>query len=101
MGNALLVRGIQRIAYLHRVLQGLIEWQRPLERRALDVFHHQVVGSNVEQRTNVGMIQRGDGSDFAIKALIKTLPRDLNSNVAARAWVVSAVHLTHPALADQ
>jgi hypothetical protein len=47
------------------------------------------------------MVQRRNGPDFTVKALIKALGRDLDSNIAARARVVRAVHLTHSAFVDK
>ena len=66
--DAFAVRGIQRIGNLDGVLQRLIERQRPFERLALDVLHHQVVRADVVELADVGMIQRGDRARLALEA---------------------------------
>ena len=100
MGDALLVRGVERVANLHRVLQCLIERQRPLERRALDVLHHQVIRPNIVQRANVGMIQRRHGASFALETLTELGLGSFDRNDAIEARVASLVHFAHSARTD-
>ncbi len=69
MSDAFLVRGIERGANLRGILQCLIDRQRPLESRALDVLHYKVIGTDIVERTNVGMVQRSDSACFALEAL--------------------------------
>jgi hypothetical protein len=47
------------------------------------------------------MFQGGVGSYFAIEAPIKAPSRAIDSIVAAGAGVVGAIHLAHPAFADE
>ena len=68
MRDALLVRGIERIANLHRILQRLIDRQRPLERRAFDVLHHQIIRADIVELADVGMIQRRNRLRFALES---------------------------------
>jgi hypothetical protein len=41
------------------------------ERLALDILHHQVIRTNIVQRADVGMVERGDGARFAVKAVVE------------------------------
>ena len=100
MSDAFLVRGVERIANLRGVLQRLIDRQRPLERRALDVLHHQVIRADIVERTNVGMIQRRDGVGFALETLAELGVGNFDRDVAIQARVVRLVHFSHSALAD-
>ena len=100
MRDALLVRGVERIANLRGILQRLIERQRAFQRRALDVLHHQVIRSDIVQLADVGMIQRRDGARLALEAFAEFGLGDLDRDDAIQARVVGFVHLTHAARAD-
>jgi hypothetical protein len=100
VSNAFLVRRFERIANLHGIFQRLIHRQRPCERRALDVLHHQVVRSNIVQRTDVGVIQRRDRLGFALKAFRELFVGNLDGNRAIQARIAGLVDLSHPASAD-
>jgi hypothetical protein len=54
MGDTLPVRGVKHIANLHRIPNRLIEPQRTLQRRALDLLHHQVIRPDMVQREMSG-----------------------------------------------
>ena len=101
MGDALFVRGVECIANLRGVLQGLIEGQGPLERSALDILHDQVIGTNIVQRTDVGMIQRANGASFALESLAEL--RGLETLIATSRptrVIARLPHLAHSARAD-
>jgi len=57
-----------------------------LENFALHVFHDQVVGADIVQPANVGMVQRGDGASFALGALRELVLGNLEGKVAVRVW---------------
>src|SRR5204862_1500774 len=80
--------------------QRLGQRHRTGERRPLDVLHHQIVRSHVVQRTNVGMIQRGDSSRFPLEALAKLLGADLDGYHTTEARVARFVHFAHATSAD-
>ena len=67
------------------------ERDRPLWRLAVDEFHDQVVGSDVVERANVGMVQRSDGARLALETLAELLVRYLDGDVPAQPRVASAV----------
>src|SRR5437868_14117413 len=83
------------------VLQRLLDGQRTLERDALDVLHDQVVGSNVVERADVGMIQGRDGAGFALKTLTKLSLGNLDGHDAIKARVTSLVDVAHSARTDR
>ena len=69
MHDALAVRGIQGIDDLQRVFTRRVERQRPSQRSAFHELHDQVVGPDVVERADVGMIQRRNGTRFADESL--------------------------------
>lgn len=116
MNDARAVRRRQR----SRDLDGMFERMRDrqflgsddlLERAPLDVFHYQailtVLGHNVVDGHDVGMIQGGSGAGFAKQALAAVLVRGgvawqhLNGDGPLEASVVALVDLTHSAGAQQ
>jgi hypothetical protein len=62
-------RGIEGILSLFPVFQRLIGWQRAFNRIALDVLHHQIVGSDIVELADVPMIQGRHGTVFALEAI--------------------------------
>src|SRR5579872_3619931 len=101
MDDALLVSGAERIANLSRVLQYLIERQRPLERSALDELHHKVVRPDVINLADICVIQGGDGPCLACNAFGELLVDCLDSDNAIESGIARLVHLAHAAGADE
>ena len=101
MRDVFLVRGIQRITNLGRVLQCLIERQRPLEWNALDVLHHQIIGPHVVELANMRMIQRRDRTGLPLKTLAELGLRNLNCDDAVESRVSRLVNLAHSARANR
>ena len=114
--NAGAVSFLQRIANLYAALQRLLQWKRPLlqaevQALALDVLHHQVVGSilasHIMQHANVGMIERGNRACFPLEALLglevgrKMRRQDFDRYSALQAGVASAIHFAHAARAQR
>jgi hypothetical protein len=95
MGDALAVRGVQRIADLRAVLQRLLDRHGPLQRRALDVFHHQVIRPDIVQSADIGVIQRRDGAGFAFETLAEGRLGDLHGDHPAEARIAGLVHFAH------
>ncbi len=110
------VRGIKSIGNLNAVPNRVIEGQRtspdPLGHGLpLEQFHHQVIdafmAANVVQSADVCVVQARDGLGFAVEPLPATrivrqaLKQDLDCDHAIQAQVAGAVHLTHPAGAEQ
>jgi hypothetical protein len=46
------------------------------------------------------VVQRGDGSRFALKSFVELLLGNLHGDLASQARVFGEVYLAHPALAD-
>ncbi len=97
MNHARAVRNVQRVADLYRVFEGPVERQRSLQRRAVHVLHDEVVGSNVVERADVGMIQRRDGPSLALEPLREGFLRHLDRDDAVEASVTSFVDVAHAA----
>src|ERR1700682_5513511 len=101
MGNPLLVRGIQGIQDLSGAFYDSLQRQRALQRRALDVFHHQVIRADVVYLADVGMIQGGDGLRFAREAFAELRGRDFDSDIPIQTRVPRSVYLSHSTLANE
>src|SRR5271169_4586614 len=74
---------------------------------AFEVFHHQVIGAvlgaDVVEMADVGMVQRGNGAGLALHALLqfgrrrKTGGKNFHRHGAIKAGVAGTVNLSHAA----
>ena len=101
VGDALPVRGIERIANLRRILQRLIERQGPFQRCALDVLHHEVIWPDVIKRADVRMIERRNCLGLALEALGKLGTGCLDRDKPVKACVAALVYLSHATCPDR
>ena len=101
MQDALRVRHFQRLDDVRGDAQGLVEGQRTMERRSLEVLHHEVVGPDVMQDADVGMAQRRDGAGLLLEALGVRAPQRLDRNCPAQARIDCLVDLAHPPLTQR
>jgi hypothetical protein len=110
VNHSRLVRFFQPLANLDAVLQHQLRRQRAFhqaggEGLALQEFHDQKIGailvSDVVQRANVGMIQRGDGARLTLEALFglcvrrKMRRQNLDRNVSPQPRIARAIHFAH------
>ena len=105
MDDAALVRVIERINDLSRDGRRLVELQRPrsdllCQRRPFHELHDEVVVTDVVQRADVGMIERGDDPCFAGETLAESFRRDLDGDLTRQARILRPVHLPHATHAD-
>jgi hypothetical protein len=85
---------------LPREIDRLLHGNRSLERLALDVSHHQIVGADVVDLANMGMIQRRDGMGFALETLAESDVTLLDGDDTIQARVARFPHFAHPACPD-
>ncbi len=112
--HALTVRLVQRVSYLDGVSQYLIQRQRAFVQSLgqcfpFQVLHDQEVDSillaDVVQDTDVGMVETGDRSGFALKSfsqlrlVSKMRGQDLDGNSAVQASITGLVDFSHSARA--
>jgi hypothetical protein len=95
MGDAFLMRGIESIQDLRRVLHGFFERQWTFERRAFDELHDQVVGADVVKLADMGMVQGRDGSGFVFEAFGELSLRNFDGDDAIKACVARSINLAH------
>ena len=100
MDDAFLVRGVEGIGDLPRIAERRLKRQRPFRRLPLDELHHEVVGSDVVQRADIGMVQGRDGPHLALGSLAELLGGHLDGHVPTDAGITCAIHLAHAAGAD-
>jgi hypothetical protein len=89
------VRGVERFANLDRIFQRWIEGQWSLERRTLDVLHHQIIRTDIMQRADVRVIQCRDDARFAFEALGEFGFGDFQRDDAVQSRIAGFVHFTH------
>ena len=77
-----------------------IQRQRTPDRGTFQILHDQVVGTDVVERIDMGVIQRRDGPRFAPKALAELRGGDLDGDDAAEPGVARLPHLPHAAGAE-
>ena len=115
MDDSRAVRFVERVGDLDRVVKGLVQRQRAPRQAigegfTLEQLHHDEVGTavvpDVVERTDVRMVQRGDGARFSLKALTQLRVRchlggeHLDRNHPVEPRVARAIHLAHPARAE-
>jgi len=64
------------------------------------ILHHQVIGTDVVERADIGMVQRGHRSGLSLEAVGESFVRDFDGDVAVEARIARAIHLAHAARAD-
>ena len=100
VGDPFGVRGIQRIANLDGAFQCLIDRQGPLELRAFDVLHDQVIRTDIMEGTNVGMIQRRYSTSFVLEPFGELCPGNLDRDHAIEARIAGLINFTHSTRTD-
>jgi hypothetical protein len=67
---------------------------------ALDLLHHEVVGTDFVNLADVGMVQRRDGLGFAFVSFIELRGGDFDCHISIQARVARAIHLADAARSD-
>ena len=103
--DTLLVRGFERVGNLPGDRQRLIQRHGALpdalrQGGSLHQFHHQVIGADVVELADVGMIQRSHRVYFAREAVAEALGGDFDGHVAAHTGIVRAIDFAHASGAD-
>ena len=101
MDNARTMRGAKRLEHLPRDLEAALNGQRApapfTERFAFHQLHHQVVGADIVERADIGVVQRRDEAHLAVESLAEALRSDFDRDVAAQPRIKGLVDLTHAA----
>ena len=105
MHDAFLVRSFESIHNLLPNTECFFERNRaffnPLSQsRTLDVLHDQVIGADVVQSADVGMIQCRNRPRLTFKPIVELLRRYLNGDIAPELQIARTPHFAHPAFAD-
>ena len=105
MRDVFVVRGGQRAGDLRAVTQHFADRQRALSDAgcqgfAFHEFHYDVVGTDVVERADMGMIQGRDRAGLPPKTVVKQLPGDFEGDRAAETRIGGAVYRAHAALSD-
>ncbi len=105
MNDTLAVGHGQRFGDLGSELNGLLHreaatFEARRKRFALNQFHYQVIGTDVMQGTDVGMVQCRDGARFLFEAAAPFL-QDLDGHRSVQACISGAEHLPHPTFSQR
>jgi hypothetical protein len=103
---------LEAVADFDSIAKDLVDWQRPIaetigESLAFQILHHEVADavllSDIMEGADVGMVQRRDGSGFAVETLPgvgilgKLRRKNFDGNSAIQASVARAIDFTHAA----
>jgi hypothetical protein len=97
---------LERLGYLNCEAPCVRKWERSgllagHDRPALDEFHDQVVRSDIVQRANGGMIERGDCAGFFHQSRIVLSGEALYGYDATEGRVTGLAYLSHATGADE
>jgi len=95
------MRRFQCFDHLRCHTQRLAKRQRAMQRRSLDVLHHEVIRPDVVQDADVRMVQRRNGLGLELEPLPVAAFERLYRDRPAQARVDGLVHLSHAASANQ
>jgi hypothetical protein len=68
---------------------------------SLDELHDQIVGTDVVERTDIGMVQGRNRAHLSLEASREPLVQDLDGHVPAKAAIACAVDASHTSDADE
>ena len=101
MDNTRAMRRAQGLEHLPRDPEAAFQRQRTPEPfpqgLAVNQLHHQVIGADIVHRADVGMIQRGDGTHFAVESLAEALRGHFDRDVTTQPGIERLVDLAHAA----
>jgi hypothetical protein len=102
MSDALGVRGLKRGSDLYGQTQCVANRQRTFgQRLAIHQLHHDIVGADIIDLADVGVIKGGYGFGFARKSIAELGGRGFYRDIAIEARISGAVDLSHTAFAEQ
>ena len=106
MDDALLVRGAERQRDQPGDPYCLDRRQRATgddlrQRRALDQLHHEIVGPDVVERADVGMVQRRHGARLPLEPCAEAVAANLDRDRALQTRIARRVHVPHTACANR
>src|SRR5262249_35427223 len=95
MDDSFLMRRRQGIRDLIRIIQNGVNRQRTFRTLAFDKFHHEIIWTDIVERTDIRMIQRGYYAHLASESFAESLARDFNRYIAASARIVRSIDSAH------
>ena len=100
MDDASLVRGLERQGDLPGVVERCRERQWSFGRFSLDQLDHEVVGTDIVERADVGMVESRDCPRLALEPIAELLGRHLDGDIATDPRVARAKDDAHAAGAN-
>ncbi len=94
------MRGFNAVGDFESQLEDIVRMQRAGYRLSVDILHHQIVGTDIEDLTDVGVIQRRNDARFLFKARLVNSLALLDRDYPFEPRVKGLVHLSHSACAD-
>lgn len=100
MGDSFAVGGLECVEDLFGGLDGLVEGKGAFERGAIDELHDQVVGTDVVELADVGMVEGSYRAGFALEAFGEFGLGDFDCDGAVETGVAGFVDFAHAAFAE-
>ena len=100
MQDAFAVRRLDSAGDFESQLEGVIHTQGTRYRPSIDVLHHQVARTDIEDLADVGVIQRRDQARLLLKAGFMTVLELLDRDDPFEARIAGSVDFAHAARAD-
>src|SRR6516164_5246404 len=97
MQNAARVRLLKSARHLYRQPHRFLHGQRTLDGFPVDKLHYQVIRSDVVERADMWMIQRGDGPRFLLESGAAFVLEFLYRDYSIQARIASLADLAHAA----
>src|ERR1019366_9276999 len=100
MDDAFFVRNVERACDLPRDTDDLVRRHWTPRSLAFDQLHNEIIGADVVQMANIGMIERRHRARFALESFAELFFRELDRDVAIQACVACPVYLAHSTCAN-
>jgi hypothetical protein len=95
-----LMGGGERVGDLHGGVQQPARVAGRSHGRTIHELHHQIIGADVVNLADVGMVQGGDGAGLAFEAVGEGGLRELDRDRAVETGIAGLPHLSHAARAE-
>ena len=101
MQDSTTVRCLDRAGDLPGDTNNGVDWHRSVERRTVHVLEHEIRRTDVENLTDVWVIQRSNGARFLLEAAHSIgigregLRQDFDRDIAIQTRITCAIHLAH------
>ena len=95
MNDSLLVRGVECIKDLPGINHRFVHRQRPFQWLPIHQLHHQIVGTNIVDLADIGVVERGNRPSLTFEPLIEFGLRNFERHSSFQARIAGLINLAH------